>query len=323
MKKLLFTMAALLLLVLPSSAMSYEQARQQALFLTDKMAYELNLSEAQYEAAYEINLDYLMSINTVDDLAGNYWRWRNLDMSYVLLEWQYRAFCDAAYFYRPLYWDTGCWHFAIYARYPHRDYYYFGRPTFYGVYRGAHAWHHNGDRSWYHGRHYGGPGPRGGMRDGFGRGDFGHGYRYRDGHMVAGNQHDCPSYGSQTDRPSYGGQDHRPYNGSQPYGGVQGRRESSTRTTVRRPNPNGSQQRPSASRRYNGSGQYGPATGVQRTSPSSPRSFGGSRSNPSQPRSTFTAPTRPSRPTPSSPRSGSPRGGGNSGGSHGSFGGHR
>lgn len=157
MKKLLFTMAALLLLALPSSAMSYEQARQQALFLTDKMAYELNLSEAQYEAAYEINLDYLMSINTVDDLAGNYWRWRNLDMSYVLLEWQYRAFCDAAYFYRPLYWDTGCWHFAIYARYPHRDYYYFGRPTFYGVYRGAHAWHHNGGRSWYHGRHYGGP----------------------------------------------------------------------------------------------------------------------------------------------------------------------
>lgn len=130
MKKLLFTMAALLLLALPSSAMSYEQARQQALFLTDKMAYELNLSEAQYEAAYEINLDYLMSINTVDDLAGNYWRWRNLDMSYVLLEWQYRAFCDAAYFYRPLYWDTDCWHFAIYARYPHRDYYYFGRPTF-------------------------------------------------------------------------------------------------------------------------------------------------------------------------------------------------
>ena len=99
------------------------------MYLTDKMAYELNLSEAQYEAAYEINLDYLMSINTVDDLAGNYWRWRNLDMSYVLLEWRYRAFCDAAYFYRPLYWDTGCWHFAIYARYPHRDYYYFGRPT--------------------------------------------------------------------------------------------------------------------------------------------------------------------------------------------------
>ena len=226
MKKLLFTMAALLLLALPSSAMSYEQARQQALFLTDKMAYELNLSEAQYEAAYEINLDYLMSINTVDDLAGNYWRWRNLDMSYVLLEWQYRAFCDAAYFYRPLYWDTGCWHFAIYARYPHRDYYYFGRPTFYGVYRGDHAWHHNGGRSWYHGRHYGGPGPRGGMRDGFGRGDFGHGYRYRDGHMVAGNQHDRPSFGSQTDRPSYGGQDHRPYNGSQPYGPQ--RREDTT-----------------------------------------------------------------------------------------------
>ena len=327
MKKLLFTMAALLLLALPSSAMSYEQARQQALFLTDKMAYELNLSEAQYEAAYEINLDYLMSINTVDDLAGNYWRWRNLDMSYVLLDWQYRAFCDAAYFYRPLYWETGCWHFHIYARYPHRDYYYFGRPTFYGVYRGTHAWHHNGGRSWYYGRHYGGPGPRGGMRDGFGRGDFGHGYRYRDGRMVAGSQSDRPSFGNQNDRPTYGGQDHRPYNGSLPYGGMQGRRESSTRTTVRRPNPSGSQQGFGGSR-VDRNNQYRPSTstqrptpstGTRRPSPSTQRSFGGSRSNPSQPRSTFTAPTRPS-----SPASGSPRGGGNrSGGSRGSFGGHR
>ena len=55
-----------------ASAMSYEQARQQALFLTDKMAYELNLTEDQYEAAYEVNLDYLMSVDTYDDLYGAY-----------------------------------------------------------------------------------------------------------------------------------------------------------------------------------------------------------------------------------------------------------
>ena len=54
MKKLVLTLVALLVMAVQASAMSYEQARQQALFLTDKMAYELNLTDAQYEAAYEI-----------------------------------------------------------------------------------------------------------------------------------------------------------------------------------------------------------------------------------------------------------------------------
>ncbi|MDD5877492.1 MAG: hypothetical protein PUC81_08880, partial [Prevotellaceae bacterium] len=181
MKKFILALTALLVLTVSASAMSYEQARQQALFLTDTMAYELNLTDAQYEAAYEINLDYLMGVRTVDDLYGTYWERRRLDFSYILLSWQYRAFCDAAYFFRPLYWDAGYWHFGIYARYPHRDYFFFGRPTFYVEYRGGHAWHMNGGRSWYRSRHYR-PAVRHdnryhGMRDGFSRGDFGNGYR--------------------------------------------------------------------------------------------------------------------------------------------------
>ena len=152
MKKLVLTLVALLVMAVQASAMSYEQARQQALFLTDKMAYELNLTDAQYEAAYEINLDYLMSINTYDDLYGVYWRQRNLDLSYVLLDWQYRTYVGAAYFYRPLYWDGGYWHFSIYARYPHRDYFFFGRPSIYVTYYGGHSWRMNGGRSWYYGR---------------------------------------------------------------------------------------------------------------------------------------------------------------------------
>ena len=162
-----------------AGAMSYSQAREQALFLTDKMAYELNLTDDQYEAAYEINLDYLLSVNSYDELYGDYWRWRNLDFSYVLLDWQYRMFCDAAYFYRPLYFHSGCWHFAIYARYPHRDYFYFHRPTVYVSYRGGHSWRQNNGRSWYSGRTFGSR--RGdnyfGMRDGFQRGDYGRGNR--------------------------------------------------------------------------------------------------------------------------------------------------
>lgn len=183
MKKFIIALVAMFTMTFTTaSAMSYEQARQQALFLTDKMAYELNLTDDQYEAAYEVNLDYLMGINTYDDLYGVYWRQRNLDLSYILLDWQYRAFCDATYFYRPLYWDGGVWHFGIYARYPRRDYFFFGRPHFYVSYRGDHCWRVNGGRSWYHGRSYGRPfaggQPRMGMRDGFNRGDYGRGQSF-------------------------------------------------------------------------------------------------------------------------------------------------
>lgn len=260
MKKFIIALVAMFIMTFTTaSAMSYEQARQQALFLTDKMAYELNLTDDQYEAAYEVNLDYLMGINTYDDLYGVYWRQRNLDLSYILLDWQYRAFCDATYFYRPLYWDGGFWHFGIYARYPRRDYFFFGRPHFYVSYRGDHCWRVNGGRSWYHGRSYGRPfaggQPRMGMRDGFNRGDYGRG---------------------------------------QSFGNMQ--RQSSTRTTVTRDRNfgNGSfnNGRIESNRNYNGGGTFGGGTFGSRnnsrsnmsrdftprsTTPNS-SSFGGNRS---------------------------------------------
>ena len=153
MKKMLFTLVAMLTIAVSANAMSYEQARREALFLTDKMAYELNLTDAQYEAAYEINLDYLMGVTSYNDVFGTYWERRNLDISYILYSWQWDLFRAATYFYRPLYWEAGVWHFGIYARYPHRDYFYFGRPHFYLTYRGGHSWRHNGGRSYYEGRH--------------------------------------------------------------------------------------------------------------------------------------------------------------------------
>lgn len=226
MKKFILALVAMVTMTVTSaSAMSYEQARQQALFLTDKMAYELNLTDDQYEAAYETNLDYLMSVNTVDDLYGVYWRQRNLDLSYILLDWQYRSFLNATYFYRPLYWNAGYWHFGIYARYPHRNYYFFGRPHFYTSYCGGHSWRMNGGRSWYDGRHFGGsrPGgqPRMGMRDGFDRGDFGRGQ----------------SFGNQTRRPQMNNNRPQMSNSRPQMNRSFGNRESSTRTTV---NNNGS-----------------------------------------------------------------------------------
>ena len=187
-------MALLLTVALSTMAMSYEQARDRALFLTDKMAYELNLNDEQYEAAYEVNLDYLMSISTYDDLYGTYWTRRNMDLSYILFDWQYDAFCSAAYFYRPLIWTDGVWRFSIYARYPNRTYFYFGRPAFYATYYGGHSWHRNGGRSWYHGRTFG-PRPgesRFGMRDRYDRGDFrgqrGHDRRHDNGRYDRNNR---------------------------------------------------------------------------------------------------------------------------------------
>ena len=178
MKKTIFALMMMLATTLSASAMSYEQARNEALFLTDKMAYELNLTDAQYEAAYEINLDYLMGVTSVDDVFGIYWERRNLDLSYILYTWQWEAFRAATYFFRPLYWNAGHWHFGIYARYPRRDYFYFGRPHFYATYRGGHAWHRNDGHSFYHGRdnHFRPALPQSrthfGMRNSFDRGDY-------------------------------------------------------------------------------------------------------------------------------------------------------
>lgn len=284
-----------------AGAMSYSQAREQALFLTDKMAYELNLTDDQYEAAYEINLDYLLSVNSYDELYGDYWRWRNLDFSYVLLDWQYRMFCDAAYFYRPLYFHSGCWHFAIYARYPHRDYFYFHRPTVYVSYRGGHSWRQNNGRSWYSGRTFGSR--RGdnyfGMRDGFQRGDYGRGNRQSFG--VRGNRlveqkNNNSGFGSRRDNnairrningvASGSSRDNSSFGSSRGSSGF-GSRESSTRTTVRQSDSGSS----SSSRSF-GSGRSNRSFGspmqstprstfkpVDSSSRGSSMSFGSSRSS--------------------------------------------
>lgn len=262
-----------------------------------------------------------MSVNTVDDLYGAYWRYRNLDMSYVLLDWQYRAFCDAAYFYRPLYFNAGYWHFGIYARYPHRDYFYFDRPTVYISYCGGHSWHTNRGRSWYHGRSYG---PRRGdnhfgMRDGFDRGDYGRGNRQSFGSRE-------PQYISGRPQNSFGSQSNRQQ-------GSFGSRGSSTRTTVKRSLTDNNTNRGQFGSRRGGDDVYGtPRNTFTRPNSSSQSiqsrpSFGNSNRNNTSSfgsRSSFGS----SRSNGGSSFSGGTRSNGgsrnsNGGGSHGSFGSRR
>ena len=291
MKKYIIAMVALLsTFFTTANAMSYEQAREQALFLTDKMAYELNLDEEQYEAAYEVNLDYLLSVNTYDDVFADYWIHRNEDLRYILLDWQYEAFCAATYFYRPLWWEGGYWHFGIYARYPHRDYFYFGRPHFYVTYRGGHGWHHNGGRSWYHvnfshAHRVTHRGSFSGMRDGWNRGDY-RGGRIERGTRGTHGHHGTPGINS---RRGGGIENHRSGSaeprregsaGSPRYGAG---RESSTRTTVGHQgfNSSSSSDRVGSDRRSSDRSSFGRSYSERSSAPrseSSTRSFTPSRS---------------------------------------------
>ena len=220
MKKMMITLMLLLTTAVAGHAMSYEQARNEALFLTDKMAYELNLTDDQYEAAYEINLDYLMGVTSYDDVYGNYGERRNLVLSYVLFDWQWQQFLAASYFYRPLYWRDGFWHFGIYARYPRRDYFYFGRPVFYASYRGGHAWHVVGGRGWYYTRrdHFR-PAGRShfGMLDRWNRGDF----RHHSTHLDSRNHHFGGNRNSSTRTTVNRHQDN-----NRGYGNIEGRRHN-------------------------------------------------------------------------------------------------
>ena len=97
--KHLMILAVMMVMTISANAMSYNAAKHEALFLSDKMAYELNLTAAQYEAVYEINLDYLMSLNGHGDVFGIWWDRRNADLRFVLNSWQFDKYMSLAHFF--------------------------------------------------------------------------------------------------------------------------------------------------------------------------------------------------------------------------------
>lgn len=159
MKRYILTLVAALTAMVSASAMSYERAREEALYLTDKMAYELNLNDQQYNDAYEINLDYFLSMNSERDLYEDYLSYRLTNFRHILVSWQFDLMLQADYFVRPLLWSRGCWVFPIYTHY-HRHVFYYDRPRVYFEYRGGHGHHH------FHNGYYAERRPRwdGGMR---------------------------------------------------------------------------------------------------------------------------------------------------------------
>ena len=147
--KHLMILAVMMVMTISANAMSYNAAKHEALFLSDKMAYELNLTAAQYEAVYEINLDYLMSLNGHGDVFGIWWDRRNADLRYVLNSWQFDKYMGLAHFYRPVAWHAGGWTFAVYSHYD-RGRFFNAHPKVFVTYRGGNS---HRDPRFYAGRH--------------------------------------------------------------------------------------------------------------------------------------------------------------------------
>ena len=190
MKRLIFTLLVVFCSSLSLKALNYEDARREAWFLTDKMAYELNLTSEQCDLAYQINLEYLLSIHRASDCGGVYWTFRNDDFRCVLFPWQYSMYITLDYFYHPIRWVRSSWYYPVWRRY-RRGYYYFDRPVVYVSYRGG-TWRHRSHRSCspYRGRHF----SHGvGLRDRY-HGGKGHRPEYRP-------EHGRPSRPSRPSRP--------------------------------------------------------------------------------------------------------------------------
>lgn len=166
MKRILFLLFAVGLgaSMTVMAGMSTSKVRKETRFLTDKMAYEMNLSTQQYNDAYEINYDFIYSVRNIMDYVARGYEWalddyyealdiRNDDLRWVLSDVQYRRFMGADYFYRPIYVTGGRWNFRVYVNYPNRSLFYFGVPYHYRTYCGAHYRPYIHHTSYYRGRY--------------------------------------------------------------------------------------------------------------------------------------------------------------------------
>lgn len=166
MRRILFILFAISATVCSADtdAMSNSKVRKETRFLTDKMAYELNLSTEQYNDVYEINYDFISGVRYVmnDVLRGQEWALnryydyldiRNDDLHWVLSSQQYNRFIQADYFYRPIYTSGNQWYFRVYITYTNHNLFYFPRPYHYRTYAGGHYRTHNNNTSYYQGRY--------------------------------------------------------------------------------------------------------------------------------------------------------------------------
>ncbi len=220
MKRLYALMLSFVLTAASAFAMSYDDAARHAYYLTDKMAYELNLSDYQYDRVYQINLDYFLRLRSDRDIDGYLWEYRNACLAKVLRTYQYRLYNRADYFYRPLrILLGGTWYLSAYDRWA-RDRWF--RPAPPPAYRGPVYGRYHGPN---HHSHYGHPAPppaRPGNHNGYRddhRKDYSHGnsYNYGNQNNRPGGHNPGKPDGHGSSKP--GGQNHRNPGQQSQYGG--------------------------------------------------------------------------------------------------------
>ena len=101
MKKMM-TLVMMMTIAISAKAFTYAEARNEAMFLTDKMTRELHLMPAQYDAVYDINFEYLRSVNHHSNAFGRNWEYRNHMLRNVLTARQYDKFIRMEHLYRPM-----------------------------------------------------------------------------------------------------------------------------------------------------------------------------------------------------------------------------
>lgn len=163
-KQLLLMVIALISMAMPASAIGLEDIRINARFLTDRMAFELNLNTNQYNDLYEVNYDFFNSVDPYLAAVAReeayaldrYYRYldeRNDDLRWILSNAEYTRFMALDYFFRPFYALDNLCYLRIYQRYPDRSYFYYHRPVHYLTYCGGHGRGHWHGASYYE-RHF-------------------------------------------------------------------------------------------------------------------------------------------------------------------------
>lgn len=138
MKTRISTLCVMMVIALSAAAMPFTDAREKALNLSDKMAYELNLTNSQLEAVYEINLDYFLNIEDESDLYGYLKEIRNRDMNEVLTASQYANYENSDWLNSPLTVSSNGWTLAVNERYADGKFM-FDLPLASASYQGGHS----------------------------------------------------------------------------------------------------------------------------------------------------------------------------------------
>lgn len=128
--------------------MNYNAMRNNARFLTDRMAYTLGITSLDLiDDLYRINFDYIYSINDyLDDIALGY-RYddymsicaeRDFALRMLLGDLLWNRIVGYDYFYRPILFENHRWRFHIYAYDYNIHHYYCHIPTHFNHYHGGH-----------------------------------------------------------------------------------------------------------------------------------------------------------------------------------------